>query len=338
MKQKIKNNYSAFKELKKNYYLEKPNENTYEGFSKIFYNFNKDRSKKEKICTNRLITLDWAGDNSLHNIDYKENKEKRNKTKLNNIFFNSKGEQIYNYDLENKNFSSFEQSTLCYRANSKVEKNFPDMLGFNLPKIFHDKKRYTIKLLYDVFIEFKTLLKFCIIYNKDINIQNKGIDFKTFFNCNTKINQQGEGLSKKIFKTLNNKCEKKYLPWGNYLDGMMRMKDPDMNHKMDLFFEILDENGDGSLDYKEVYNLSLVSLQRTLSQNPLDILKISEKEKQNQKEVIKILAEFFSKMIFSLVNIDINEEIPIDILRKKMQEGGEAAEYLEMFLCADNFA
>ena len=338
MKQKIKNNYSAFKELKKNYYLEKPNENTYEGFSKIFYNFNKDRSKKEKICTNRLITLDWAGDNSLHNIDYKENKEKRNKTKLNNIFFNSKGEQIYNYDLQNKNFSSFEQSTLCYRANSKVEKNFPDMLGFNLPKIFHDKKRYTIKLLYDVFIEFKTLLKFCIIYNKDINIQNKGIDFKTFFNCNTKINQQGEGLSKKIFKTLNNKCEKKYLPWGNYLDGMMRMKDPDMNHKMDLFFEILDENGDGSLDYKEVYNLSLVSLQRTLSQNPLDILKISEKEKQNQKEVIKILAEFFSKMIFSLVNIDINEEIPIDILRKKMQEGGEAAEYLEMFLCADNFA
>ena len=75
---------------------------------------------------------------------------------------------------------------------------------------------------------------------------------------------------------------------GNYIDGIMKMKDPDMKNKMDLFFEILDENGDGSLDYNEVYNLSLVSLQRTLSQNPLDILKKSEKVKKNQKEVIAI--------------------------------------------------
>ena len=212
------------------------------------------------------------------------------------------------------------------------------MLSFNLPKVFHNNKAYTIKLLYDVFIEFKTLLKFCILFNRDINVLNKGIDFQTFFNCNTKINQQGEGLSKKIFKTLNNKAEKKFMPWGNYIDGMMKMKDPDINHKMDLFFKILDENGDGSLDYNEVYNLSLVSLQRTVSQNHFDILKKTEKEKKNQKEVIEILAEFFSNMIFNLVNIDIKDEIPIDILRKKMQEGGEASEYLEMFLCADNFA
>ena len=340
MKQKIKKNYESFKEFKNKYYLKKPNENTYEGFSKIYYDYNKDRGKKQNIYTNRLISLNWAGDNGLQNIDYKEKLEKMNKSKLNNILLNSKGEQIYNFDEKNKNrkLSNLEVSNLSSRANRKVEKLFPDMLGFNLPKIFHDNKTYTIKLLYDVFIEFKTLLKFCILFNNDINIHNKGIDFETFFNCNTKINQQGKGLSKKIFKTLNNKVDKKYLPWGNYIDGMMRMKDPDMNNKMDLFFEILDENGDGSLDYNEVYNLSLVSLQRTISQNPLDILKKSEKEKNNQKEVIEILAEFFSNMIFSLVNIDIKDDIPIDILRKKMQEGGEAAEYLEMFLCADNFA
>ncbi len=340
MKQKIKKNYESFKEFKNKYYLKKPNENTYEGFSKIYYNYNKDRGKKQNIYTNRLISLNWAGDNGLQNIDYKEKLEKMNKSKLNNILLNSKGEQIYNFDEKNKNrkLSNLEVSNLSSRANRKVEKLFPDMLGFNLPKIFHDNKTYTIKLLYDVFIEFKTLLKFCILFNNDINIHNKGIDFETFFNCNTKINQQGKGLSKKIFKTLNNKVDKKYLPWGNYIDGMMRMKDPDMNNKMDLFFEILDENGDGSLDYNEVYNLSLVSLQRTISQNPLDILKKSEKEKNNQKEVIEILAEFFSNMIFSLVNIDTKDDIPIDILRKKMQEGGEAAEYLEMFLCADNFA
>ena len=92
------------------------------------------------------------------------------------------------------------------------------------------------------------------------------------------------------------------------------------------------------MDYNEVYNLSLVSLQRTLPQNPLDIMKKSEEEKKSEKEVIDVLAEFFSNMIFDLVNIDVKDDIPIDVLRKKMQEGGEAAEYLEMFLCADNFA
>ena len=263
-----------------------------------------------------------------------------NRKKFDNILLNSKGRQIYNDDIMNKKKKLSERELVDFtnRANRKVEKIFPDLIGFNLPKIFHDNKAYTLKLLYDVFIEFKTLLKFCILYNQDINIHKKGIDFQTFFNCNTKINQQGEGLSKKIFRTLNNKTEKKFLPWGNYLDGMMRMKDPIMNNKMDLFFEILDENGDGSLDYNEVYNLSLVSLQRTLPQNPLDILKKSEEEKQSEKEVIDVLAVFFSNMIFDLVNIDVKDDIPIDILRKKMQEGGEAAEYLEMFLCADNFA
>ena len=340
MKKDIKKDYNSFNEFKKQYYSEKPNENTYEGFSKIYNKYNKDRSKKGNICINRIITLNWAGDKSLQNIDYKEKEEKKNKTKLNNVFLNSKGLQMF-YDDENyknKILNHQELSNLCCRANHQVEKKFPDLLSFNLPKVFHNNKAYTIKLLYDVFIEFKTLLKFCILFNRDINIHNKGIDFQTFFNCNTKINQQGEGLSKKIFKTLNNKMEKKYMPWGNYIDGMMKMKDPDMNHKMDLFFQILDENGDGSLDYNEVYNLSLVSLQRTLSQNPSEILKKNEKEKRNQKEVIEILAEFFSNMIFSLVNINVKDEIPIDILRKKMEEGGEASEYLEMFLCADNFA
>jgi hypothetical protein len=340
MKKKIKEEYDAFENMKKKYYLKRPNEETYKGYSKLFYKFNKEREKNQDIITNRLIKLNWAGDNGLENIDYKEKIDYMNRTKFDNILLNSKGRQIYNEDTMNKKkkLSDRELVDFTNRANRKVEKIFPDLIGFNLPKIFRDNKAYTIKLLYDVFIEFKTLLKFCILYNQDINIHKKGIDFQTFFNCNTKINQQGEGLSKKIFRALNNKTEKKYLPWGNYLDGMMRMKDPIMNNKMDLFFEILDENGDGSLDYNEVYNLSLVSLQRTLPQNPLDILKKSEEEKQNEKEVIDVLAVFFSNMIFDLVNIDVKDDIPIDVLRKKMQEGGEAAEYLEMFLCADNFA
>ena len=51
-----------------------------------------------------------------------------------------------------------------------------------------------------------------------------------------------------------------------------------------------------------------------------------------------ILAEFLTKFVFELVGIDIDGEIPIELLRSKMDEKNEQSEYLEFFLCADNFA
>ena len=66
------------------------------------------------------------------------------------------------------------------------------------------------------------------------------------------------------------------MSWQNYFDGMIKIKDQNIDNKLDLFFQILDENGDGSFDYNEVYNLSLISLQRVLPDN--------EKEGESNKE------------------------------------------------------
>ena len=192
------------------------------------------------------------------------------------------------------------------------------------------------------------------MHNRNLNLHKKGIDFETFFNCNTKINQQGIALSKKIFKAFNNKTNINYMPWQNYMDGMMKIKDPNIDNKLDLFFQILDENGDGSFDYNEVYNLSLISLQRVLpadknqdkssEENEKEEEKESEKEKEKKIEdeeeptITNLLAEFLTKYVFQLVGIDIDGEIPIDLLREKMDEKNVDAEYLEFFLCADNFA
>ena len=142
------------------------------------------------------------------------------------------------------------------------------------------------------------------------------------------------------------------MSWQNYFDGMMKIKDQNIDNKLDLFFQILDENGDGSFDYNEVYNLSLISLQRVLSENKKkeeSENKSEDKEnksenKENKSEsneeesVTNILAEFLTKFVFELVDIDIDGEIPIDLLRAKMDEKNEQSDYLEFFLCADNFA
>ena len=350
MNKKIEKKLKSLDEKVKKYYLKRPNEETEEGMEELYKIFNEKRAKKYNIITNRTLNIKNKKDDFI-NIHTLEEIENYNKNKLNNILIDVKGNQRFLIEIDDeknkkeRKLNDYELISLTNQANSKVEKLFPDLSTFHLPKILRQNKEYTIKLLYDVFIEFKTLLKCGMIHNRTLNMHKKGIDFDTFFNCNTKINQQGIALSRKIFKAFNNKTNLNYMPWQNYMDGMMKIKDPNIDNKLDLFFQILDENGDGSFDYNEVYNLSLISLQRVLPEKPKpenisskESEKNKDKENEEDPDITNILAEFLTKYVFQLVGIDIDGEIPIDLLREKMDEKSEESEYLEFFLCADNFA
>ena len=338
MNEKISEKMEKLKKKLEKYKSQRPDENTQEGIEKLFYIYNKKRAKKYNITTNLTLEKSDNGE-PLINIETKELGEKYKKNRFNNILLDSKGNpRILLKTEEEKNkgekLTDFEISTLANRANRKVEKKFPDLCAFNIPKILNQNKEYNLKLLYDVFIEFKSLLKCGMVHNKNLSLHKQGIDFDTFFNCNTKINQQGIALSKKIFKAFNNKTNLNYMSWQNYFDGMMKIKDQNIDNKLDLFFQILDENGDGSFDYNEVFNLSLISLQRVIPK-----FKKNKDNNENEEEnMTNILAEFLTKFVFELVGINIDGEIPIDLLRSKMDEKNEKSEYLEFFLCADNFA
>ena len=344
MAHEIENQKKILKNKIKSFNSKRPDETSQPGIEKIFKDYNTKRAKEENIVTNRLIDVDkkeyeFINITTLDEINYYQ------KNKFDNVLLDVKGNRKCLVGIgdenkkANKKLTEYELTNLTNLANHKVEKLFPDLCTFQLPRILRENKEYTRKLLYDVFIEFKTLLKCCLIHNRNMNIYKKGIDFDTFFNCNTKINQQGIALSHKIYKAFNGKTNINYLPWENYFDGMMKLKDPNIDNKLDLFFQILDENGDGSFDYNEVFNLSLISLQRVLpeqkekSDNPEENKKIEQ-----DKEITNSLAEFLSKYIFKLVGIDIDGEIPIDLLREKMDKSNKDSDYLEFFLCADNFA
>ena len=343
MNNKIREKFKSLDEKIKRYKLTRPNEETEEGLETLYKIYNEKRAKKYNIITNRTLNLNKNNENFI-NIHTLEEIENYNKNKLNNIVLDVKGNSRYLIRIDDENgkkekkLKDYELISLANQTNNKVEKLFPDLCAFYLPKILKQNKEYSIKLLYDVFIEFKTLLKCGMIHNRNLNLHKKGIDFETFFNCNT-----GIALSKKIFKAFNNKTNINYMPWQNYMDGMMKIKDPNIDNKLDLFFQILDENGDGSFDYNEVYNLSLISLQRVLPENSKnEKSEESEKDKNvdndEEQNITNILAEFLTKYVFQLVGIDIDGEIPIDLLREKMDERSAESEYLEFFLCADNFA
>ena len=335
MNQQISARLKQLEERKEKFKLERPNEDTEDGIEKLFEKYNTKRGKEKNIKTN-LSLKKKENSNSLINIQTKEKYDFYMKNRFNNILMDTKGNPRLLLKLEEEKnhpekITDFEIATLANRANRKVEKCFPDLCAFNLPKVLRQNKEYNLKLLYDVFIEFKSLLKCGMVHNKNLNMDKQGIDFDTFFNCNTKINQQGIALSKKIFKAFNNKTNINYMSWQSYFEGMMKIKDQNIDNKLDLFFQILDENGDGSFDYNEVYNLSLISLQRVI---PPD----KNYDKEGEENVTHILAEFLTKFVFELCGIETDSDIPIDLLRSKMDEKNEQSDYLEFFLCADNFA
>jgi hypothetical protein len=141
------------------------------------------------------------------------------------------------------------------------------------------------------------------------------------------MNSQGKEMTKKIFNTINT-LNSKYVNWEELMNGLLTLKNKDLNDKLDLFLRIIDSDGNGYLSFEEVYSLSIDSLSRQLSKG---------KEMNENDIVITLLADYFAKLIFQLVGRPINEEIPITEIKAKIYEGGQAAEYLQMFICADNF-
>ena len=308
MSKKVKKAFSELDIIKKDIYSKK------QSIEQLFYTYNKKRGIKEKIITNRIL-----GEKNENNtfIEMSNNSEKENAKK--------------------KKFSIINSKNITFMAEKKVNKLFHDLLIFQLPKL--PKKKYIRKVLYDIFIEFKNLLILSMMKNKDINIYKKGIDFNTFYNCNTKINQQGKIIGKKIFEIFNNKTDIKYMNLNHYIDGMLKIKESNKENKLDLFFEMLNNNSDGCLTYDDIYKLSIICLQK-ITLNIEDEADFEKYIKENDDKDIKIvegLAEYFCKMIFKLVSVDIKEKIPLKLLKKLIIQGGEQADYIELLFGSSNF-
>ncbi len=310
MKNEIKDEYSKLESIKNEYISKRPNENTQKGLEKLFYLYNKQRAKDQKIVTNRTINNKYSKNLANELIDLNPNKKKN---------------RIVN------------ERNIINIAQNKVNKLFHDLLIFQLPKLSNTK--YNRKILYDIFIEFKILLLLSMMRNKDVDIYKKGIDFNTFYNCNTKINQQGKIIAKKLYKVFNNKIDNQYLNLENYIDGMLKLKDTNKENKLNLFFEMLDNKSDGSLEYNDIYKLSIICLQKIIFniEDEKDIEKLEKDNNSSYSEIIQGLAEFFCKLIFKLVNVDIKEKIPMKLLKKMIIQGGEQADYIELLFGSSNF-
>ena len=308
MRKNIKSSYLTLEQRQKDINSKKEKINSPKEFRKIFFSYNKNRAEKEKILTNLYI-----------------NESKNPKAK------------VYDFGEKNENCKIINENNIATLVENKVNKLYHDLLIFKLPNL--NDKIYIRKILYDVFIEFKNMLTLSMMKNKNINIHRNGLDFDSFYNCNTKINQQGQTIAKRLFKIFNNKSDDKYITFENYVNGMLKIKNSDKEKKLNLFFDMIDENSKGYMTYDDIYKFGIISLQKiTLNLETMDDFEKVKKDKNNLNvSVIEMLADFFSRMIFNLVNIDIKENIPVSLLKKTIIQGGEQADYIEFLFGSINF-
>ena len=212
-----------------------------------------------------------------------------------------------------------------HHVNKEMNKNYPDLISMNIPAILKVYPKLKRRIFYDIFIQYKNLLTLCVCVNKDLKQIKKGLDFSTFFNCLPQMKTQGKSQAMKLYKTLN-KLNTDYLNWEEFMQGMLSMKSNNISDKIDIFFHVIDSDGNGLLSFDEVYEISKKSLQRTLGD-----------KNDDDDDVVNQLSLYFANLIFQLVDMPIDEEIPMDKIKEKILEGQSAAGYLEMFICADSF-
>ena len=337
MKKRIEDSNKKSEKKTNKFLSKRVNEETFQGLNNLMRRYNDIRGKRYKIeiHQNMKSVLQKMED------DVKEGTKGIFSAYLNKLQILSKKDSEYEidedkfYDTE-KNLEKKLQKSIIHKNIQKIndmahhtireiDKYYPDLISMNIPAVLKAYPKLKRRVFYDIFIQYKNLLTLCICVNKDLKKINKGLDFPTFFNCLPQMKSQGHLQAMKLYKTLN-KLNTDYLNWEEFMQGMLSMKSNNISDKIDIFFNVIDADGNGLLSFDEVYEISKQSLQRTLGD-----------KNDDDDEVVNCLATYFANLIFQLVDMPIDDEIPMDKIKEKILEGQSAAGYLEMFICADSF-
>ena len=95
----------------------------------------------------------------------------------------------------------------------------------------------------------------------------------------------------------------------------------DVDQKVERFFNLIDEDGNGELSFEEILHLCQRSFQsmKDVETRPTD------------EEFYEELSHFFANFIFEKTGVDLEDEISPDELKAAIQDDADGADLLEMF-------
>ena len=125
-----------------------------------------------------------------------------------------------------------------------------------------------------------------------------GVEKSIFINCLQEENVNNKEFLEKIFDTIDRKG-KSYLSWDEFFQALKLVSSRDLKDKIDLFFFIVDSDGNGLFSYDEIKDICQLSFSRF-------------ENSQEYEEFREELSDFFANYIFKLMNKDPEtDEIPV---------------------------
>ncbi|CAD8113582.1 unnamed protein product [Paramecium sonneborni] len=271
-----------------------------------------------------------------------ENEEMRSKIKqaatflepLLSKFLNqpSKKEEInyeqfqMNNNMEQKKQSKTQQNFVHKNIKRRISHKFSlqqllkinrELFIQNIPKLL-SSSNFSRYELHNTYILYCALQQITSQRYKYYNI-NDGVDYQTYRRGIFQIFFQNEFLAQQIFNRIDYNYSG-FLNWEEFLKLMMSIKAKTVVEKIDLFISISDSDGNGRLSHDEIFKLAKLCLSHYV---------------QDKGEFLDILCEYYTRLIFQIVDKDVTEEIPFEEIKKAILENKQDSDLLLMFCGAD---
>ncbi|CAD8117425.1 unnamed protein product [Paramecium sonneborni] len=271
-----------------------------------------------------------------------ENEEMRTKIKqaailleplLNNILNQPpKKEEInneqfqMNNNMEQKKQSKTQQNFVHKNIKRRISHKFSlqqllkinrELFIQNIPKLL-SSSNFSRYELHNTYILYCALQQITSQRYKYYNI-NDGVDYQTYRRGIFQIFFQNEFLAQQIFNRIDYNYSG-FLNWEEFLRLMMSIKAKTVVEKIDLFISISDSDGNGRLSHDEIFKLAKLCLSHYV---------------QDKGEFLDILCEYYTRLIFQIVDKDVTEEIPFEEIKKAILENKQDSDLLLMFCGAD---
>jgi len=113
------------------------------------------------------------------------------------------------------------------------------------------------------------------------------------------------------------------MKWAQYLNILNSVRAKTLQAKLDLFFKLMDSDGNGQLSYSEIKYLCFQTLKKLLE--------------SSDEAFIEDLAQTFTKFVFQAVGLPMEEEIQVEVLKDFMVNTNHSDEVdlLLMMCCAE---
>jgi len=148
-----------------------------------------------------------------------------------------------------------------------------------------------------------------------------GVDKETFIEGMKAISLDNPEFLQKIFDQSDSQSGDGLLTWKEFFTAMKNVMSRSLKDKLDLFFSIVDADGNGNFSYDEIQEICEMSMIRV--------------DGDEDDGFFQAQTDFYTKEIFRVMGYDLEDEIPVDEFKRVINHGDEdAKKLLRMFCCA----